>query len=453
MLVKDGIGGTDNWQPPDHAANFMALGRQFESTNDRRRACDAYLAAWTLEPENIAAGIAHARTKFDDDPRETVRVMGRLLDGASDADKLQIYSALLFYKEFSARIDRGLMPYHATSLDEMFFKYCAADFLKYRDLAYMSDDLVHQFTARFCGGHLKGAQAVLRLFQDGVKPNHVWHNVNFDPAFYASLNAMTGADILRPFPETYGISRAHDAEQVVWLGCDGAYLEAFAAPMIRSLREVMPNAAVHVHAMDITDQQFKLAAKLGIGLTVEKSPTPGPAYYHAVRFVRYWQYLQTAERPVWLMDVDALFNREPSQMFSKLNNTDVALRVRAGRFEPWNQFNACIVGAQPTPASMTYFRLIAAYISHYYQCRNLQWGVDQLAMYGVHEWLRESGDAPSLAFLDDSDIDYDYRDDGIVWCNSGKNKHLHTQRGPDGKRLHADPDREKYLEKFDRYQG
>ncbi len=436
---------------PNHAATFMALGQQFESTNDRRRACDAYLAAWTMEPRNIAVGIAHARTKFEDDPRECVRFMGRLLDGASDADKLQIYGSLLFYKEFSARIDRGLMPYHATSLDEMFFRYCREDFQEYYRLALASADPGHKITALFCNHEQSAAQHLLSGFLPRVKPQHVWHNVNFDPAFYSSLNAMTGADILRPFPEIYGTSRAHDAEQVVWLGCDGHYLEAFAAPMSRSLRDVMPNAAVHVHAMDITNEQFQIAMKLGIGLTVEKSPTPGPAYYHAVRFVRYWQYLMTAENPVWLMDVDALFNREPSQMFSKLNNTDVALRVRAGRFEPWNQFNACIVGAHPNAASLRYFRLIAAYISHYYQRGNLQWGIDQLAMYGVHEWLREHGEEPSLAFLDDRDIDYDYREDGIVWCNSGKNKRLHTQRGPDGKRLHADPDREKYLQLFDRF--
>jgi hypothetical protein len=81
----------------------------------------------------------------------------------------------------------------------------------------------------------------------------------------------------------------------------------------------------------------------------------------------------------------------------------------------------------------------------------LRWGIDQLAMYGVFEYLRDHDRAPRLAFLNDRALDYDYRDDGIVWCNSGKNKFSHLNRNPDGSLVVDDPDRAKYIQLFDRY--
>ena len=45
------------------------------------------------------------------------------------------------------------------------------------------------------------------------------------------------------------------------------------------------------------------------------------------------------------MDVDALFWRDPRALYEALGADDVAMRIRPGRLEPWNQFNACIVGA------------------------------------------------------------------------------------------------------------
>jgi hypothetical protein len=96
--------------------------------------------------------------------------------------------------------------------------------------------------------------------------------------------------------------------------------------------------------------------------------------------------------------------------------------------EPWNQFNACVVGAGTTPASYEYFRLIAAYLAYFFQRKSLRWGIDQLAMYGVFADMQDLGRAPALALLGAREVDYDYRDDGFVWCNSGAGKFQHLQR-------------------------
>jgi len=421
--------------------DYFARAQKAEAEGQRRLAALAYYSAWCSDSKNIDAGIAYARTIFDDQPRSTAETMDEMLENSeSDSEKLKILGALLFYKEFSARIDRELMPYHATSLDEMFFKYCVDDFELYQELAFKSNDLVAKCLARFCDRDRSGAQRNLTLFRDRVQ-NHVWSCVNFDPKFYAYLESMSDEDILRGLPEVHGTGLA-SSSPTIYLGADGKYMNAFGDALVASLRDVSNGQNIHIHEMN------PLGNKLGVG-TYEYCEA-SRAYYHSIRFIRLWQHLREAKGPLWLMDVDALFRNDPAPMFATLDGHDVAFRVRAGRFEPWNQFNACVVGVAPTPAAQRYFRLIAAYIAFCWQRGNLQWGIDQFAMYGCYEYLRDLGCSPKLAFLDDKHIDYEYKDNGIVWCNSGKNKFMGLKPGPDGKRQ-IDPDRVKYMELYERY--
>ena len=127
-------------------------------------------------------------------------------------------------------------------------------------------------------------------------------------------------------------------------------------------------------------------------------------------------------RALWMMDVDALFNRAPSALFELLGSNDAAFRVRAGRMEPWNQFSAGIVGARATPAALQYFRGIAAYIAHFKSEGQLNWGIDQAAMYSVFVYLQAQGRAPTLTFLNDLAMDIEYREQGILWCSAGAKK-------------------------------
>jgi hypothetical protein len=213
--------------------------------------------------------------------------------------------------------------------------------------------------------------------------------------------------------------------------------------------------------MDGSDEQLQQAAafcatlpNLTVGISAERPGAHRDAaaarcYYHAIRFIRFFGHLRHYNIPLWLMDVDALFNRPPTSLFEKLAGRDVAFRARPGRLEPWNQFNASVVGATPGEASKRYFRLIAAYIAHFFARGKLQWGIDQLAMYGAFMYLQQAGAAPSAAFLDDRAVDYDYHDDGIIWCNSGKNKFAHVQKTT--RAIPDDPDRIKYIRRFEKY--
>ena len=178
---------------------------------------------------------------------------------------------------------------------------------------------------------------------------------------------------------------------------------------------------------------------------------PGRCYYHAIRFIRFYNLLRELKSPLWLMDVDAVVNRDLGDMFDMMKGADAAMRIRPGRLEAWSQFNACVVGANPTPASLAYFRSIAAYTAYFYHRDRLRWGIDQLAMYGVFEDMRDRGQVPALALLGEREVDYDYRDDGFIWCNSGVPKFKHLQRIASGTNSSIVDERNKFSQVFERY--
>jgi hypothetical protein len=235
--------------------------------------------------------------------------------------------------------------------------------------------------------------------------------------------------------------------------------------MALSLRDKSPDTPVHFHIMDADEDEtaFALAflrrlSPLRFAVTVER---PGlkqapileaRSYYHAVRFIRYVAHMERYGTPLWLMDVDALINRDLGELFDMLGVHDVAMRIRPGRVEPWNQFTACVDGAGTTPSSRDYITLTAAYLASFFQRKGLRWGIDQLAKYGVFADMHDRGDAPRLALLGPREVDYDYRDDGFVWCNSGIGKFQHLERVANpGSLPLAAPGGNRFVDAFEAY--
>ncbi len=459
---------------PGHVPTLLQLGEISDQRGDRKSAREYYRQATVADETDLNAATKYAIASWADDPAETAAVLDKHL-ARTDLDaggRAKILLGLIIYKEFHERIKRGLMPYHATDLEELFFTYTQREFTELKKLCLEDAEQnptspsaqIKKFMALFCSGDRVGAQKTLAGFQSTVA-GQVWDAVTFDPAFYQMLEQFTEADLVKGLPPVQEIITAEFSDKpVAYLSCNYTYFENFAAPMLRSLADIAPGEQAHVHIMDATEEQLAAATafckslkNIAVALSVEQ---PGVdkqgimvarSYYHAIRFIRYYQHLVHYKRTLWLMDVDALFNRNPNVMYEILGQKDAAMRIRAGRLEPWNQFNACIVAGTPSAPSLAYFRLIAAYIAHFYQKKGLRWGIDQLAMYGVFEYMRDEGRAPELAFLGDKAIDYDYLEDGIVWCNSGRNKFLHLQRNPDGSIAVDDPDRAAYIKLFDKY--
>lgn len=438
-----------NLMPRSYHA-FMKLGALKEKMGDKPGARDCYREAMDIRPRDWNATTSYVAAMWDKDPEDAVKAAAALLDAAPTPDER--FRALEFYicrKEWWERIRHGQMPYHATNIDELFFNYARDYVNEFHELAQqrVNEDptnvsrLSKLATARFCTNDRIGAGEIWLTLAKHTKES-IYETVRLAPAFYDELRKFTDSDLTRGLPPVIEVTPpVPDVDGVLYLSCNFTYFQAFALPMIVSARERSPRTAVHVHIMDADETQTALSlaflrrlAPLRFALTIErpglqKAPQQvARSYYHAVRFIRYYQHLLEYKCPLWLMDVDAVINADLSDLFSKLRGVDLSMRVRPGRMEPWNQFNACVVGASTSPASIEYIRLTAAYLAYFFQNGALRWGIDQLAMYGVYADMKDRNQAPSMALLGEREVDYDYRDDGFVWCNSGAGKFKHLQR-------------------------
>ena len=386
----------------------------------------------------------------------------------NDQEALRVLETLILLEEWRGRERAGLAPYHGKTVDDLHFRFAAGDVAEYARIAARAvaaqptnpAAVTQHCMALFATERDARLEPFLAPVAEILK-THVWSNVrDLEGGFYERLQAMTEAEILRGLPPIEEVATGAFADApIVYLSCDFRYFALFARPLMRSLAANSQGAQIHVHIMNAPNDQVAgaicMADALGLRLALTReavlpadqaTPSLARAYFHAVRFVRFYQHLKAYGRTLWLMDVDGLFNRSPSEMFAQLGGADVAMRVRPGRWEPWNQFNACVVAATPTQSSMDYFRLVAAYIAHFRQAGSMQWGIDQLAMYGVYRYLGARARAPIVAALDARALDYEHVEAGILWCNSGAKKFA-------GSELLScrDPESDRYPTLFARY--
>lgn len=429
---------------------FMKLGALKEKMGDKPGARDCYRSAMEIRPLDWNATTQYILAIWDKEPDAAAKIAEQLLGAATNVDeRLRALQFFICRNEWAQRIRNHQMPYHATSVDELFFQYSAEYVKEFEALAQKRfteeptnpSRISMLATARFCLNNRHGAEEMWNAIA-AKTVGSIGENVRFAPAFYDELRKFTDADLTRGLPPLIEIAPiAPAADGVLYLSCNFIYFRAFALPMIVSAHERSPQTPIHVHIMDANEAETALSlaflqrlAPLRFSLTVERpglqtaSSKEARSYYHAVRFIRYYQHLKQYNCPLWLMDVDAIVNIDLKELFDQLKGFDVSMRIRPGRMEPWNQFNACIVGASMSAPSVEYIRLTAAYLAYFFQRKSLRWGIDQLAMYGVFADMQDRGEAPSMALLGEREVDYDYRDDGFVWCNSGAGKFKHLQR-------------------------
>lgn len=458
---------------PNHYQAAMRLAAIKDRAGDKPGARECYRMAMEGSPKDVQAAVKYSNANWAKDPEGGVAIMERLLAGVGDdlAARAQILETLIPQKEWWERIRRGLMPYHATDVGELFYKYAATHVKDYEETntkRLNGPDATNARLAlgyaRFIRGDRIGAEPLLRG-EPGQSRGNILDCLRFQPEFYDGLRNESIDQIAGGLPNLMALTPlAPDPKGVVYLSCNYTYFTAFTQPMIVSLKDVAPGTPVHIHLMDATKDQARMAvefcqklAPLRFAVSVERAGFPNVDqnarnYYHSVRFVRFYQHMLAYECPLWMMDVDALFNRDPAEMFAMLDGKDVAMRVRPARLEPWNQFNACIVGASTSPASLEYFRLMAAYTGHFFRDNQLKWGIDQLAMYGVYADMADRGQAPTLGLLGEREVDYDYLDNGFVWCNSGIAKFRHLARISDPQSLPlANFEGNRFVEVFERY--
>ena len=457
-------------QTEQNAETWTTFGQLLESTGRKTEAADAYHTALAKAPDNTTAALKLGWIVWRIEPRRAIELLERCLTavGTNHANRIKVLGTLVLFKEWQARLDAGLPPYHATTMNELFFHSAGGmltELLNACDslLAQHPDDpwaRMNRGLALFAQEKREDAQACFSAVGNATG-NAMANSIRFDSAFFDALQNVSDAELLDNLPAVETArSASFPDDNILYMACNGAYFDAFAVPLLRSLAEKAPEAQVHIHLMDSAPDHTdavnafcEALAPLRVAISVERPDLSAAdimtarAYFHAIRFIRFYHHVQIYGKALWLMDVDGLFNLPPDAFFAQAGGFDVSMRVRPGRLEPWNQFNACLFGVAPTERGTAYLRLTAAYIAHFYRQGPLAWGIDQLAMYAAYVDMERRSLVPSVHFLDENVLDYEYRDNGILWCSSGTTKFTALN----AENVDTDPQATPYDRAFARY--
>ena len=455
---------------PDNAKLWLRLALLLERTGKKKDAEIAYRRSLDIDPTQVSAAIKLGWIVWRKSPSEAILMLEETLSaiGKNLENRIKVLSVLLLFREWQTRIQDDLPPYHASSLDDLFFRNTSETLkeLKKCATALLVRDQNDQWArmteglAEFASGNLEGAQQRFSVVGSATG-NAMAASIRFDDAFFDELASVTDTELLNGLPAVETVqSDAFAKQNILYMSCNASYFDAFAKPLMRSLADCGEGSQVHIHLMDSSHAHTNSAVQfceqlsgVNTALSVERPDFQGQdimkarAYFHAIRFIRFFHHLQIYGKTLWLMDVDGLFNRNPDEIFAGIGTADISMRVRPGRLEPWNQFNACMVGVRPTEAALRYIQRVSAYIAHFYGTGELPWGIDQLAMYAAFTSLQKKALAPSLHFLNEKVLDYEYRDDGILWCSSGSTKFTALSRTE----VENDPDAGPYDRAFARY--
>ena len=426
---------------------WVQYGRVLERDNQKDKSIEAYQKALSIEPDNAEAAIKLGWLLWKDSPILAIQTLEKALSAnkKNKVARIQLLSTLIVFQEWSARLQLKKSPYHALDLKEMFFPlnqitlkklYSEShDFLKLSptiEWAQMTAGL-----AAFSSQKYVQSQKLFSKIEKGhLSP--MAKAIRLDQGFYNQLDQIPDSDLSKNLAPVQNIITMNFKDKnIIYMACNSHYFDAFAKPLLISMNEQSPKGQVHAHIMDSSPKHTEEArrfchgmANLEVALSIERpklsldSSIKPREYFHAIRFIRFFNHLKYYKKSLWLMDVDGLFNKPPHTIFEKHSTNDIVLRARPGRLEPWNQFNACLVGAHYSELALRYLKFIAKYIYYYFQKGSLPWGIDQLAMYATYINLLRASLEPTIQLLDEQDLDYDHIDSSTLWCSSGTKKFM-----------------------------
>jgi len=460
---------------PNDTRSLAGLGDIYRETGNVRQALDCYESILKNNPKNAKIAINYSKLLPPTQLHKGLEALeaARPPEDAPSKIRLSYLSWHTPCKEWATRAQRHMAPYHISDIDELFFNFARDERDAYEaaadEILLNSPEHGSALVAKACCIFTRG----LRLESEPIyhkikssKPRSIYSNIEFSKAFFEKLLCLSDAQLAAPFPPLTTIkSEIFQDEHIIYLSCNHEYFLNFTRAMLLSINDVAKGSQVHIHIMDATPEELNAAKAFcesldGIKTALTSETTglmggtgdmPASNYYHSIRFIRFYTHLKAYNKTCWMMDVDALMNRDPQSLFKNIETFDTAFRARPGRMEPWNQFSACVFGVRPTEAGLKYLHLVAAYIFHFYNERSLGWGIDQLAMYAAFEHLRDESQAPSVYLLDNIATNLNHTPDGYVWLAAGNDKFVQVKRISKGKDMPEGYENATYFEAFKKY--
>lgn len=299
--------------------------------------------------------------------------------------------------ERAARAKRGLPQTHVLDFTEFPFAFALDALEEFKRIVFERPE--HPFfhaCAHLADRNIDAANVAMQRYQQ-EEPTEPKAAMRFG-SFALGPAAMELPPVAGSYPE----------DSAYFLCCDGTYFRRFGIVLLRSIAERTPGMRVHMHLMnpDLSLMRFVEPLPLKLSLSQETC-TPSKKYYHAVRLIRFAEALDRCKGSLLMTDVDALAGGDISTVIEG----PLALRVRAGRLSPWNQFSACFIRGNAT--SRTYFGKVAEIL----KTIPLWWGVDQYALFAAWTALKSPIEliGPEIASVSDSEP-------GVFWFTAGEAK-------------------------------
>lgn len=319
--------------------------------------------------------------------------------------------------ERSARAAAGLPPDHLTTFDHFPFHFTWEPLNKY------GTAITKQLNSGPWDGDLMFHRLSRALSMKAyVLANEVMWNIN-NVYFNDPRSRMRFG--LEPKPSDVvlpAVSGDWPTDPCFFICCDEKFLRNYGNAFLLSISDHSPGVRVHLHLMDTTPEWEERAKRFNLNLSItreaarpfsESIGTPKNLYYGAIRLIRFAEMLERCPR-AWMIDADSLATGDVSKLLSW--SDPIALRVRAGRLEPWNQFSACLV--MGSTESRPYFDRVANIIRA--DISTPWWGIDQYALFSA--WLFDKPAikllGPDIAAVDD--------EPGLFWFTAGKKKETIT---------------------------
>jgi len=200
---------------------------------------------------------------------------------------------------------------------------------------------------------------------------------------------------------------------VVLTSCDPLYLRKYGPYFLASYAQNAPRRSLlHLHLYDPRPELLvevkDLFARAGIGRYVVSGGhvevNDGTDYtrrviYSCGRFLYLPAWMEQYRAPVLALDIDAVLENGARQLVEFAAGHDAGLTSREPPDSPWLDILAGVLVANPTPAGLSYFRLVRNYISHYLRAGEAHWHMDQIALYCSLRMLRRFADPPGIAWF------------------------------------------------------
>ena len=468
-LAADRLESADNLLKQIHASVPDCGPALLQSAQlaSRRRQIDRALAlfrqALDVMPGHVVAALAYARAATESAPQDALVVLEKLLarDDLTWQDRARLLRERAQVAERLGRRAQGL-PQWAVDAADLEMRFSQAELEAFRDAAAAWRDLAPEspdaITAQVLAALALGRDIEARaagIVLEGLDPKSLVRIVARGPAFCAEIDQP--GDVAAPLPPIAHVKPATFSDgPIYFLSCDYGYWINFAGALVRSIVAAGPHAQIHLHVIDASPDQLSAITAFALTLegaafaiTTEVSPFQGtpraPEYYQAVRFVRFHQLLEHYRRPLCVMDVDGLMNRDVRTEIASRADCDIALRVQPGALEPWQRFYAGMVVVWPTEAGRRYARLVAAFIVHFYREGYLPSGIDQFALSAVYRYLGTTGQAVRLEPFSGAVIDDLSDPASCLWLQTGRRKWLKKTGA------HDDGDDSRYAQAFRRF--